>query len=456
MSEFKFACPVCGQHMMCDASHGGSVMECPTCFQKIVAPQAPAPDAKFILTGTKLTEKKILVRDAVPLASVAKNQLPTAIILFLVALFLAAGAGIYYFRAQLFPQANVWTAAEVGSMRARGSFTRTNDTFIVAGSGADIWFQGDGFEFVSKPLNGDGSLTARVVKMDQTDPWAKAGVMIRESLEPDAKYAMAFATPANGIAFQQRNDTGGQASSIIISPGLAAPRWFRLTRQGDLFTAYSSADGTLWKKMGSTTFSMGNQVLAGLAVCSHNDGTLCQAQFDHVDLQAGKSLHGANPPAAPLPAPVAPRASSTNWSLDLETAVIPETPAAGRIHGQDFIVENASFQNGTLTLRAGRRGPVESGLLINFLHAPPESLAGQSINISPDTDKAAPVSLRWKNAAGAVQKEKYNSGYALRLKFGTLDRNRLPGEIYLCTPDTDQSYLMGTFTAQVRKPNPKR
>jgi len=44
MSEFKFACPVCGQHMMCDVSHGGQVMECPTCFQKIARPRAPAAD----------------------------------------------------------------------------------------------------------------------------------------------------------------------------------------------------------------------------------------------------------------------------------------------------------------------------------------------------------------------------------------------------------------------------
>ena len=56
MSEFKFACPVCGQHMKCDSSQGGSVMDCPTCFQKITAPQAPASDdQKFILTGTQVT-----------------------------------------------------------------------------------------------------------------------------------------------------------------------------------------------------------------------------------------------------------------------------------------------------------------------------------------------------------------------------------------------------------------
>src|ERR1035437_7559588 len=60
MSEFKYACPVCGQHMMCDSSQGGSVMECPTCFQKITAPQAPVSgDAKFILTGTKVSERPI-------------------------------------------------------------------------------------------------------------------------------------------------------------------------------------------------------------------------------------------------------------------------------------------------------------------------------------------------------------------------------------------------------------
>ena len=54
MSEFKYACPVCGQHIKCDSSQSGTVMECPTCFQKIIAPQAPATDdPKFIITGTK-------------------------------------------------------------------------------------------------------------------------------------------------------------------------------------------------------------------------------------------------------------------------------------------------------------------------------------------------------------------------------------------------------------------
>ncbi len=60
MSEFKYACPVCGQHIKCDSSQAGSVMECPTCFQKITVPQAPASaDQKFIITGTKVGERPV-------------------------------------------------------------------------------------------------------------------------------------------------------------------------------------------------------------------------------------------------------------------------------------------------------------------------------------------------------------------------------------------------------------
>jgi hypothetical protein len=53
MSEFKFACPVCGQHITADSSTSGKPLECPTCFQKLIVPQAPATlDTKLILSAT--------------------------------------------------------------------------------------------------------------------------------------------------------------------------------------------------------------------------------------------------------------------------------------------------------------------------------------------------------------------------------------------------------------------
>ena len=44
----------------------------------------------------------------------------------------------------------------------------------------------------------------------------------------------------------------------------------------------------------------------------------------------------------------------------------------------------------------------------------------------------------------------------MRLEFGTLANNKLPGKIYLCLPDDEKSYLMGSFNANASKPKPKK
>jgi DNA-directed RNA polymerase subunit RPC12/RpoP len=167
---------------------------------------------------------------------------------------------------------------------------------------------------------------------------------------------------------------------------------------------------------------------------------------------AGPAAHGPppKPPKAPL---VAPPASDTNWMLDLAVAT-PNAPVAGRIHGENFIAERAIFQNGTLTFRSGTRGTVEIGVLINFSGVQAESLSGQSIHVATNADKAANIMLRWKDG-DQQRKVSFTNGYAMRLEFEPLDGNRLPGKIYLCTPDNEKSYVAGTFRADVRRPKPK-
>ena len=135
---------------------------------------------------------------------------------------------------------------------------------------------------------------------------------------------------------------------------------------------------------------------------------------------------------------------------------IPDSTVAGRIHALDFIEERATFStNGLLTIRNGTRGAADFAVTINFAGAQAESLSGQAINVTPDADRAARVQLRWKDADGKARRTDFTNGYAMRLEFGTLANNRLPGKIYLCTPDAEKSYLLGTFTADARKPKPK-
>jgi DNA-directed RNA polymerase subunit RPC12/RpoP len=105
MSEFKYACPVCGQHMSCDESQSGTVMECPTCFQKITAPQAPTTDdPKFILTGTKVGERPLpsAVTNAEPLPQPEEEGKPIRLAWVFFAVFCVAAAVLFLFHGKIF------------------------------------------------------------------------------------------------------------------------------------------------------------------------------------------------------------------------------------------------------------------------------------------------------------------------------------------------------------------
>ncbi len=112
MSEFKYACPVCGQHIKCDSSHSGSVMECPTCFQKITVPPAPATDdPKFILTGTTAGKRRFPAAPVTPgpAAPPAKGSLVAGTTF--VFLLCAAVAALFVFRGMIFESAPAGTNA---------------------------------------------------------------------------------------------------------------------------------------------------------------------------------------------------------------------------------------------------------------------------------------------------------------------------------------------------------
>jgi hypothetical protein len=162
-------------------------------------------------------------------------------------------------------------------------------TYTMTASGADIWLvnnvEADEFHFAYKMLSGAGSIIAKVNSVQNTNDWAKAGVMIRESLNPDSAHAFACVTPANGVAMQYRPSTGG-TSANYNQTGVAAPYWVKLERSiSGLFTVSHSANGTTWQPVtGATpqTISMGANVYIGLALTAHDAALTCQAVFSNV------------------------------------------------------------------------------------------------------------------------------------------------------------------------------
>ncbi|MHC4310347.1 MAG: carbohydrate binding domain-containing protein [Planctomycetota bacterium] len=183
-----------------------------------------------------------------------------------------------------------------GNRASVGSFVEGPlGTYTMTGSGADIWYESDEFHYAFKTLSSPGSIIARVESVGDTDNWAKAGVMIRETLDADSKNAMMIVSYASGVSFQRRPDTGGNSFEETTS-GITAPYGVKIERSlaGD-FSAYSSADGSTWKKVGvSDNIQMSTNVYIGLAVTAHSAGATCEAVFTNVTTTGNVSGQWAN------------------------------------------------------------------------------------------------------------------------------------------------------------------
>lgn len=196
-----------------------------------------------------------------------------------------------------------WTSQDVGLAGTAGSthYLDATGTFRTYAAGAGIWGPGDAFHFVYQPINGDTTITAKVISLENTrssdtnlsassslrsrtraaNTYPKAGVMIRESLSANSKHAFLSLTPSNGARFYARGSVGG-STSAAANPGIAPPYWVRLVRIGNTLTGYRSPDGATWTRVGGATVPLAARVYIGLATTSANPNALTRAQFGDV------------------------------------------------------------------------------------------------------------------------------------------------------------------------------
>ena len=171
-----------------------------------------------------------------------------------------------------------WNDDDIGAVGLNGSASYSSGTFTVRGAGADIGGYADSFNFANLILSGDGQIIARVASMGNTNKYAKAGVMIRESLTAGSRHVTLDMKPGGGVELLSRKSTGGSTSRTTSGTG----RWLKLVRRGSTFKAYVSRDGAAWTSVGSRTVTMAANVWVGLAVCSRKTSVLNTSTFDHV------------------------------------------------------------------------------------------------------------------------------------------------------------------------------
>ncbi len=169
---------------------------------------------------------------------------------------------------------------------APGFVEAADGSIIMNGIGTDIWNNGDQFRYAYKSLSGNGSITVRVDSIALSNEWAKAGVMIRETLEAGSKHAFVALTPtpSHGLSFQRR-PTADAASGNTDVADIALPHWVKLTRTGNVFAAQQSEDGETWTDIvvsPALDIAMAANVYIGLAVCSHDPAIVTGAEFSNI------------------------------------------------------------------------------------------------------------------------------------------------------------------------------
>jgi len=172
-----------------------------------------------------------------------------------------------------------WSSQDLGTTMPAGSALGDGADWTIRGGGPDIWNTADGARFAWQSLTGDGDLVVRVVSQTNTNAWAKAGLMIRESSAAGSRHISLFVTPGNGVSLQHRANTNGSSSSLAGPKRVAAPTWLKLTRRGSVFTGWQSANGTTWTLVGSRTVAIPASALVGMAVTSRTTTTLSTAVF---------------------------------------------------------------------------------------------------------------------------------------------------------------------------------
>jgi regulation of enolase protein 1 (concanavalin A-like superfamily) len=184
-----------------------------------------------------------------------------------------------------------WTgnAADEVIMHFRGNaveFYESDDGYVaMSAEGTDIYGTEDEFRYAYKTLRGDGSITVRVDSIQNANVWSKAGIMIRNSLDPNSVHVTAILA-ASGIAeVESRTEKGGSTTNTDVAD-FGSPCWLRITRSGDDFTAECSKDGLEWQSfeadtndVSTETIEMGNTVYIGLVVTSHEPDVVAAATF---------------------------------------------------------------------------------------------------------------------------------------------------------------------------------
>ena len=303
-----------------------------------------------------------------------------------------------------------WASLDVGSTSIPGRDQFDNGVFHIQSAGANIWDAADSFRFVYQPLSGDGRIVARVESLGFTNAHAKAGVMIRESLNANSKNVVLDSQPDNTIEFNTRSSTAG--TTVKLTGGTVnEPVYLRLDRAGSTISAFVSADGVNWTATGTTTLSTASTVYVGLAVCSHLTTKATSATIDHVTVTGSG---GNTPPAVSITSP----ADAATFTAPATIAIAASaSDNDGTIASVEFLADGTPLKTDTTSPYSATWSNVPAGSYTLTAVATDNSgtqTTSAPVNITVATGGGGTLPSPWQDldigAVGAAGGASYSNG----------------------------------------------
>ena len=189
-------------------------------------------------------------------------------------------------------------SGDVGSPAIKGSTVFSNGEYRITGSGANIWAKQDQFQYVWREMTGDFTVAATMHFLGQGADHRKAGIMVRQSLDPDATYADVV-IHGNGMPGLQWRSKQGEDTNAFDLP-FDGPGTFnlKLVRTGVKMYMFLGKDGAEPKEVAHTEVTFRSPVLVGLVVCSHKPDASDTVVFSNVSVTAAplQVTQAARPP----------------------------------------------------------------------------------------------------------------------------------------------------------------
>jgi hypothetical protein len=197
-----------------------------------------------------------------------------------------------------------YTPLDIGGA-TNGATTAVAGGYDVSSRSGEIGGTSDKFHFAHEERSGDFDVQVRVDGVTITDAFVEAGLMARESLAANARYAAVFSSSAQlGCYFESRATAA--TAAVSVSPPTGFPvnypqTYLRLKRTGNVFTGFGSFDGNSWQQLGATTSAIPGTVFFGLALASHNNtNAVATARFRDITAVSNPRTVASKPAAEPL------------------------------------------------------------------------------------------------------------------------------------------------------------